>query len=616
VNHELRRSGIGVIGDVPWGLHFSLFYETEADLLEAVVPYFAAGLEAGELCIWAPTAPSIERDAIAALREIVPDLDRHLADRSLEFFSYEDFFKPDGRLDIELAVAQWDRWEERARDDGFAGLRASGNLSWVERDDWETCHRYERTLDQRVVGRRMMVLCSYPLATAGAGDILESAREHSFVIARRKGEWEVLEVPTLARSKEHLQRRNEELEQRVQERNARLSATNDDLRREIEERRRTEAALKRSEAYLQLTQRLSHTGSFVSCFGESNATFWSEETYRIFGLAPRAQPPGREELLEMIHPADRARLEKMAEQTERAQQSADAEFRIVRPDGVVRYVHAVWTPLTDEAERLAEFVGSIVDVTDQKRAAARLARVKRAARERTLRVRFDAVLEERARLARNIHDTLLQSATGIALQVRATLPNLGGAPPATVNAIRRIVELAESAVRDARRAIWDMRDPGLATKGLAAALEEEVRRRGYDVDVRFEQRGVPRRLALDVEDTMFRVAQEAVTNASRHSGTRRVSVILTYEVGEVRLTVQDEGRGFHVDELGGSHGGHWGLLGMRERAERIGARLSIRSAEGAGTTVELRVPTARTASEKLAARREASMASGPRSTRR
>ena len=112
----------------------------------------------------------------------------------------------------------------------------------------------------------------------------------------------------------------------------------------------------------------------------------------------------------------------------------------------------------------------------RKRASAKLARAKRAARESALEARFAAALEERTRLAREIHDSLLQGVTGIALQLRATLPRLKGAPAAVTNSIRGVVELAESTIRDARRAVWDMRAPSLVQKGLPDALEEAVRR--------------------------------------------------------------------------------------------------------------------------------------------
>jgi signal transduction histidine kinase len=252
-----------------------------------------------------------------------------------------------------------------------------------------------------------------------------------------------------------------------------------------------------------------------------------------------------------------------------------------------------------------EIVGSLLDVTERKQAAARLANVKRSARERTLEHRFAATLEERTRLAREIHDSLLQGVTGIALQLRATLPNLGEAPLATVESIRQIVELAESTIRDARRAVWDIRAPALAQKGLPVAIEEELRRIAHGIQFTFIVDGAPRPLSSPLEDTIFRIAQEAVINATRHSGAKGISAVLAYRPRSVRLTIRDNGRGFRIDPNGGTHGGRWGLLGMHERAERIGASLAIRSEPGSGTTVELHLRSVRTtaATEKPAPRR-------------
>jgi signal transduction histidine kinase len=294
----------------------------------------------------------------------------------------------------------------------------------------------------------------------------------------------------------------------------------------------------------------------------------------------------------------------------RTERDVEVEFRVVRPDGSIRYIRGVSTPLPNAAGRPTEFVGTLIDITEQKRATARLVQVKRAARERTLRTQFEATLEERTRLARDIHDTLLQGVTGIALKLRATLPNLGAAPSATVESIRGIVELAEATIRDARRAVWDIRGSALARNGLPRALEEEARRRANGVDLHFTLRGEPRRIPGAFEDAIFRIGQEAVINAATHSAARSISVVLSYEPREVRLTVADDGRGFVIEPTEGSNSRRWGLIGMRERAERIDAPLVIRSGEGKGTTVELSVPLAGAEDrESAAAARQASRAS-------
>jgi PAS domain S-box-containing protein len=595
---DLAHSGIDIVGDTPWGVHFSLFYQSPDDLLDAIVPYFAAGLDAGELCLWAPTEPSIEQAAFDALRKRVHDFDARVSKGDFNTFQYQDLFVAEGVLDVPRALTAYKEWEERARTEGYAGLRSSGNLSWIDRASWPTFAEYEKTLHEWVVSRRMLVLCSYPLAHIEATDIFDLADAHHFVIARREGDWKVLETPELKRTKDDLRRLNDELELRVAERTRELATANEELKAEIDERRRVEEDLRRTETYLEHGQRLSHSGSYAIDPAIREFSYWSAETYRIFGLEPSDRLPTRAETYELIHPADRERVQRMGNEAIVEHRDVEMDFRVLWPNGSTRYVHLTARPVPDASGGVVEVVGSLLDVTERKQAAVRLANVKRAARERTLEHRFAATLEERTRLAREIHDSLLQGVTGIALQLRATLPNLGQAPLATVESIRQIVDLADSTIRDARRAVWDIRAPALAQKGLPIALEEELRRIADGIHIAFTVEGAPRPLSSPLEDTIFRIGQEAVINSKRHSGAKGVSVVLTYRPRSVRLTIADDGRGFRVDPKGGTHGGRWGLLGMRERAERIGASLAIRSEPGKGTSVELRVRSVRAADRK------------------
>src|SRR5258708_4202211 len=407
---EQRDTGISVLGGMPWSAHFSLFYETTADLLDTVVPYFKTGLEAGELCVWLPSKPSMERAAEAALRSLVPDFDQHLAHRNVEF---------------------------------------SGDMSWLGRAEWGAFSEYEQALQAFLPNRRMIVLCTYPLAGRRATDLLDSVRAHHVAVARRKGAWELIETPSLKKTKEQIQRLNEDLEQRVAERTRQLA---------------------RSEAYLEEGQRLNHSGSFAIDVATGDYTYMSPENYRIFGLAP-GRPVRHADTQALIHPDDPARIVAAYETLLKESRDATEQFRIVRPDGRVRYLYKIWHPVLDGDGRVVEVVGTDIDITDRMRASAKLARVKRAARERALEARFAAALEERTRLAREIHDSLLQGVTGIALQLRATLPRLKTAPTAPTSSIRAVVDLAETTIRDARRAVWDMRAPSLVHKGLATALE-------------------------------------------------------------------------------------------------------------------------------------------------
>ena len=203
------------------------------------------------------------------------------------------------------------------------------------------------------------------------------------------------------------------------------------------------------------------------------------------------------------------------------------------------------------------------------------------------------MLAERTRLAREIHDTLLQGFTGVGLKLVAVADRVTGQPD-TSAALREVVALAQKTLEDARRAVWDMRSPSLDTGEfsalLRAAAQEGTRDTGLSLE--FTVDGPARPMGPEVEAVVIRVAQEAIANAVKHAAARTLRVRWSYGGRRVRLSVADDGKGFAVDPDFRGYGGHWGLLGMRERAGQIGGRLLVRSTPGQGTRVILLVPYA------------------------
>jgi len=358
--------------------------------------------------------------------------------------------------------------------------------------------------------------------------------------------------------------------------------------RDITERKQLEDELRRSETYLAAGQQLSHTGSWARGVA-TGEIYLSEEAFRIFGLDPATTTMRGELLARLWHPDDREFAEQTIAAAIREKRGYDIDVRIVRPDGSIRYIRTLGRPVLDQAGEVVELMGVIMDITARKRAE----RALRRARERTLEARFTAVLDERTRLAREIHDTLLQGFTGVALKLLAATTRVTG-PPDIVASLRDLVGLAQKTLEDARHAVWDMRSPSLAGADFSAALratvEETLRGTGLELDVRIE--GQPRAVDPELEAVVLRVAQEAIANIVKHAEARRVRVGLGYELRGVRLTVTDDGRGFAMDPDLHTYGGHWGLLGMRERASQIRGKLSIRSTVGHGTEVVLQVPYA------------------------
>lgn len=346
------------------------------------------------------------------------------------------------------------------------------------------------------------------------------------------------------------------------------------------------ADLRRSEAYLVDGQELSHVGSW-SRRVDTGEGYWSDESYRIFGLDPRSPVPGLAQTRQIIHPDDRDQFDRTMAAAMKERRGFEVDFRILRPDGSIRFVHSRGQPVLDDAGEVVEVMGVTMDVTDRKRAE----RALRRARERTLEAKFAAMLAERTRLAREIHDTLLQGFTGVGLKLVAVANRVTGQPE-TAAELREVVALAQKTLEDARRAVWDMRSPSLAAGEFTVALRTaaEEGSRGTGLSLAYEEEGQSRPMDPEVEAVVFRVVQEAIVNAVKHAAARSLRVRCAFGAQQLRVTIADDGKGFTVDPDFRAYGGHWGLLGMRERAGQIGAKVTVRSSPGQGTRVTLLVP--------------------------
>jgi hypothetical protein len=192
-----HRSGIPPLGDVPAGTHLCHFYETTDDFLRSVVPYLAADLEDNELCMWLHTAPVSESEARAAMRRGVADIDRY-AERGLMLFeSAAVWLVTNGALNEPYFTSAWENLIAGMKQRGLNGLRIAGCVSCLPGLRWADISRYEQDLNESLAGRPMIALCGYPLATTEASGVLDVARTHQYALAKRAGEWEVVETPAV-----------------------------------------------------------------------------------------------------------------------------------------------------------------------------------------------------------------------------------------------------------------------------------------------------------------------------------------------------------------------------------------------------------------------------------
>src|SRR6267154_413793 len=363
---EMRKTGVDVVGDMPWGTHFCLFYETLMDLLEPLVSYCKAGLESQEFCLWAVAAPLTGEDVTHALKRAVPDFDRYLNDQSIEIVLARDWYLQNGRFERKRVTGGWNEKLARASARGYAGVRVTGDSAWLEKQDWKDFCEYEDSINHSIANQRLTVLCTYPLAAFGAAEILDVVRTHQFAVTNRRGTWDVIETAGHKQAKAEIKRLNEELEQRVVERTSQLSTVNAELTKEVLERQRAEEALLRSEAYLAEAQRVSHTGSFGWSVPSGNIV-WSDETFRILECDPTIQP-NVELVFARIPPEDRALVRQILDHAIQQKMDFDFEHRLLMLDGSIKHVRVVGHPAIVAGPGDFKFVGAITDITERKRA--------------------------------------------------------------------------------------------------------------------------------------------------------------------------------------------------------------------------------------------------------
>jgi signal transduction histidine kinase len=207
-----------------------------------------------------------------------------------------------------------------------------------------------------------------------------------------------------------------------------------------------------------------------------------------------------------------------------------------------------------------------------------------------LRAQYLGMLTERARVARELHDTLLQGLTAVTMQVNAARNRL---PPQAESSQRDLAEIQESVTRcltESRQAVRGLREPEFPDDDLGPALRRLAERlRGPSrIACSVSVEGTPRPLPHAVKDELYRVGQEAITNAFKHAAATRIETHLRYDAGGVAISVRDDGRGFDP-EAPADGDRHFGLLGIRERVARIGGTLTIHSAPDAGTSIEVAV---------------------------
>ncbi len=352
-----------------------------------------------------------------------------------------------------------------------------------------------------------------------------------------------------------------------------------------------EAALRESEERLSLAFAGAQEGVWDWNL-ETGAVVYSKRWKEMLGYAEHEIEPHVSAWERLVHPDDRPRTEEVNHRVAAGQPDYAMEFRLRHRDGHYVPVLSRGLPVRNAEGTVVRIVGTHLDLTERKRAeeVQERERAERARTELLSRLVF-AQEDERRRIAREMHDQFGEHLTALARRIRV-LKDVSQSDSGLAAQVDALEIVAQRLDRDVDHLVWELRPTALDDLGLRAALTNYVKdwSNRVNIPVNLHTNGLlDDRLPSEVETTLYRIAQEALTNVARHSGASHVDIILERRADTVILAVEDNGVGFEPHESPPGDGQGFGLLGMRERAALVGANLQIESSAGQGTTVLVRL---------------------------
>jgi len=202
---------------LPWGTHLCEFHSTHEELADTLVPYFAAGLQKDEFCLWVTSDPLGVEGAKIGLRKAAPYMDRYLDIGQIEIWDYREWYLRGGHFDADRVFGQWVQKEKRSLDCGYRGFRVSGDTAWLDKRDWPDFMAYEAEVNRVFPQHRMIGLCTYPLDGCTADAVLEVVRNHQFALARIAGKREMIGSSSFKIANGELKRLNGNLQDQTEE---------------------------------------------------------------------------------------------------------------------------------------------------------------------------------------------------------------------------------------------------------------------------------------------------------------------------------------------------------------------------------------------------------------
>ena len=405
-------------------------------------------------------------------------------------------------------------------------------------------------------------------------------------------------------------RSRKELEVRVADRTAELTQANNDLKLEIAERNRAEAELRESEAYLAEAQRLSHTGSWARVSATGEMRYWSEECYRVLGFDPHGGLPRFETFLQRVHADDRAKVREIAETAGREKVEYELEYRIVHPGGEIRDIHTVGHPVLSSSSDVVEFVGTVMDVTERRRADEERERLRQLQADLAHINRVTTMGELAASLAHEVNQPIAAAVTDANTCLRwltRDQPEVEEARQAASRIVKDATRAGEI-IRNIRqlfkkdtppRALLDLNE---VIQEMIVLLRSETMR--YSISVQTDLADLPQIMGdrVQLQQVLMNLMTNAIDAMKDIDGTRQLTICSKRaEDGRLMVSVSDTGAGLppqQADHIFNAffttkpHGTGMGLHISRSIVESHGGHLWSVDNSPCGAVFHLTLPTA------------------------
>ncbi len=329
----MTRSGIDVIGDVPWGTHFCQFYQSKQDLIDILVPYIREGLQQNEFCMWITSRPLDVEEAKTALHKAVPGLDDYLRRGQIEILDYSQWYTVTGKFEADRVLQGWIDKEKYARGRGYEGLRLTGNTFWLEKQDWKDFSDYEAVVNDVIGNYRMIAICTYCMEKCGAYELIDVVSNHQFALIKQSGEWQIIES---------------------------------------RQQRKVETALRDSEHRYQSLVELSPLA--IAVHREGKYIYVNPAFTRMFGASRPDDIVGRE-VLSFVHPDDRQQVADRIRQVQSSDKIAPfCDSKLIRLDGETIHISTSRAKINFDGRPAIQVV--MQDNTERKRAEEALRRAR------------------------------------------------------------------------------------------------------------------------------------------------------------------------------------------------------------------------------------------------